>query len=359
MSLAVEQPITRLSRAMLTALYGLEGAFRALHPPRLRALRVETAQLLAPLADGAAALRETPAPEELHRFCAALANAAATIERAVRLFTEDGPPTEVVPRMLDAMRAHCRAQEALYPLRVVVPLLGRYFAESALHERLGELDPSPLEGVRTGLHRARGPGGEERGAFTLYVPERYDGRRALPLVVALHGGHGAGGDFVWTWLREARSRQFLLLAPTARGSTWSLEHPDVDRTNIERMVQFVGERWNVDPARVLLTGLSDGATFTLLAGLRRDSPFTALAPVAGVLVPSIEREAARGRRIYLVHGALDWMFPVALARMAREQLAAAGAAVTYRELPDLSHTYPREENDGILRWFDPSLAAAA
>jgi hypothetical protein len=25
-------------------------------------------------------------------------------------------------------------------------------------------------------------------------------------------------------------------------------------------------------------------------------------------------------------------------------------------LPDLSHTYPRAENDRILTWFDPALA---
>jgi phospholipase/carboxylesterase len=65
---------------------------------------------------------------------------------------------------------------------------------------------------------------------------------------------------------------------------------------------------------------------------------------------------ARGRRIYLVHGALDWMFPVELARGARDALADAGALLCYREIEDLSHTYPREENARILEWLDPRLA---
>ena len=34
-----------------------------------------------------------------------------------------------------------------------------------------------------------------------------------------------------------------------------------------------------------------------------------------------------------------------------EALSAAGARVVYRELADLSHTYPREENARILEWF--------
>ena len=123
------------------------------------------------------------------------------------------------------------------------------------------------------------------------------------------------------------------------------------------MVAFVAQQWRVDTTHVLLTGLSDGATFALLGGLSPESPFTHLAPVSGVLTPSANLEAARRRRIYLVHGALDWMFPVPMARMARDQLQAAGADVTYREIEDLSHTYPREENDRILRWFDPALRA--
>lgn len=45
------------------------------------------------------------------------------------------------------------------------------------------------------------------------------------------------------------------------------------------------------------------------------------------------------------------MFPVDVARTARDALTAAGAALTYREVDDLSHTYPREENARILDWL--------
>jgi phospholipase/carboxylesterase len=45
------------------------------------------------------------------------------------------------------------------------------------------------------------------------------------------------------------------------------------------------------------------------------------------------------------------MFPVHTARMAREALLAAGARLVYRELEDLSHTYPRDENPKVLDWL--------
>ena len=257
------------------------------------------------------------------------------------------------------MRVHAEAQETLYPLRNAFPSVSRFFVEPALHDRIETLEPDPAEGASVGLHDANNAL-DARGGFSLYVPETYDGASPWPLVVALHGGSGHGREFLWTWLREARGRRFLLLAPTARGSTWSLAGADVDGAALRSMVSYVCGRWAVDREHVLLTGLSDGATYTLLCGLQPDMPFTALAPVSGVLHPanlaSGNLEGARGRRIYLVHGALDWMFPVAIARMARDALAGAGADLEYREIEDLSHTYPREENGRILRWFDPRLA---
>ena len=51
------------------------------------------------------------------------------------------------------------------------------------------------------------------------------------------------------------------------------------------------------------------------------------------------------------HGALDWMFPIEMARGAAQALEAAGAAVTYREIDDLSHTYPSDMNGAMLEWL--------
>jgi phospholipase/carboxylesterase len=59
----------------------------------------------------------------------------------------------------------------------------------------------------------------------------------------------------------------------------------------------------------------------------------------------------RGLPIHIVHGAQDWMFPPGVAQSARDALEQAGAAVIHREIADLSHTYPRDENAAILDWF--------
>jgi phospholipase/carboxylesterase len=114
-------------------------------------------------------------------------------------------------------------------------------------------------------------------------------------------------------------------------------------------------RWNIDATKLLLTGMSDGGTFCYVTGLERASAFTHLAPIAASFHPLMAEmaDAERLQRlpVFLVHGRLDWMFPVQVARQTRDALSAAGAEVTYRELDDLSHCYPSEMNAPILRWL--------
>jgi phospholipase/carboxylesterase len=190
----------------------------------------------------------------------------------------------------------------------------------------------------------------------LYVPEYYTPDRASPLVMALHGGSGNGRAFLWSWLSDARSRGAIVVAPTAIGATWALMGDDADTPNLARILDLVQARWNVDPQRLLLTGMSDGGTFCYVSGLRGDSPFTHLAPVASTFHPLMAQFADAGRLrglpIHPVHGRLDWMFPVETAREAQRALALAGADVSYRELDDLSHCYPREINVPLLDWLD-------
>jgi phospholipase/carboxylesterase len=207
----------------------------------------------------------------------------------------------------------------------------------------------------TGIfHDANEPG--SRGGFSVYVPEYYTPEQALPLVMALHGGSGNGRGFLWSWLRDARSRGAILIAPTATGQTWALMGDDPDTPNLMRILKQVRLRWNIDQKRMLLTGMSDGGTFCYVTGFESASPFTHLAPVSATFHPLMaemaDAERLRGLPIHIVHGKLDWMFPVQVARQTRQALSAAGADVTYRELDDLSHCYPREMNAEILGWLN-------
>jgi phospholipase/carboxylesterase len=265
-----------------------------------------------------------------------------------------------------ALRHAPRAQEALYALAAKLPPVSEFFTDPA---RRGDAALTALlaEPARenTGISHHHSEAGS-RGGFSLYVPEYYTPDRAWPLVMALHGGSGNGRGFLWSWLRDARSFGAILVAPTATGSTnsskstpikntWALMGDDTDTPNLSRILDCVRGRWNIDPSKLLLTGMSDGGTFCYVTGLESASPFTHLAPVSATFHPLMaemaDAERLRGLPIYLVHGRLDWMFPVQVARQTRDALASAGADVTYREIDDLSHCYPREINAEILDWL--------
>jgi len=257
--------------------------------------------------------------------------------------------------------------EALYPLAAALPPVNRFFLDPALrsdaaaqarfmrertHDKVGVMCFAPDDG---------GGADGERGGFWLYVPEDYSPERAYPFVMALHGGSGNGRQFLWSWLRDARSRGAILAAPSSVGSTWALAGDDEDTPNLARILDFVRANWTIDPARLLLTGMSDGGTFTYVSGLEGGSPFTHLAPVSAAFHPllaeMIEPERIQKLPIHIVHGALDWMFPPTMAREAERVLTTAGARVVYREIENLSHTYPREINTVLLAWLSGESAA--
>ena len=347
---------------LLRTLDGFAWAGRRLHPPWASRLVDALEPLRVPLDSALSRVRAIGWPDGVREDGERLESAAVHALDALDRFaaaTSDPTPAMALYR---GMRRQVQAVEALYPLWSALPPVNRHFLEESVRGNAALIDRL-LAGA--GAHDGPGVGvlhsendRRERGGVSLYIPEHWDRAARWPLVVALHGGSGHGADFLWTWVREARSRGFILMAPTAGFDTWSLLAPEIDGSRIAALVEQVATTWNVDRSRVLLTGMSDGATFSLCYGLREGTPFTHLAPISGVLAPLDPRERAGAvdKPVYLVHGALDWMFPVAIARMAHKELERWGARVTYRELEDLSHTYPRDENARILDWMGVELS---
>ena len=352
---SLEDVIAATVDALMAALAPLGFVARHLHPGDLDAVLEAAGTPDETLSAAFGHFRAAVWPEQLASFRAQVEKSAeATLEAwgALRLAAVGGD----IRRAYRALRSEARAQEALFPLARVIPAVSLFFLDpdrredAALKADLAQGMGQPNRGV---LHADNADG--QRGGFSLFVPEDTSDHTPRPLVVALHGGSGHGRSFLWHWVRTARSRGLIVAAPTAIGGTWALNGEDLDTPNINRMVDFIAARWPVDPTRLLLTGMSDGGTFTLLSGLQSDSRFTHLAPFAAsfhpILIEMSERSRLANLPIHLVHGALDWMFPVDIARTARDAFRAAGANITYLELDDLSHTYPRDAQPELVDWF--------
>lgn len=340
--------IAALTTATLRAMEAMSTQARHLHPAEFAPPAPDAALPQALAASRAFAWpdRWAPVRDCLERAATAMAEGQAALAEATTM-----------PEAWRALRALPRAMEAIYPLAAFLPAISRYFLEPALREdaalaaRLAAAPPG-RDGV--GVMHLDAPAGT-RGACSLYVPEYYDAARPWPLVVALHGGHGDGARFLWNWVRAARGQGVAVLAPTALGTTWSILEPELDGPNIARMIAEVSARWNLDPARRLLTGMSDGGSFTYSLGLSAEPAFSHLAPVAAnfhpVLTMAMNPEHSRGLPIRILHGARDWMFPPDVALSAAQLLRQVGARVECHIAAGLGHNYPMEESAAILDWF--------
>lgn len=321
-------------------------------------LREVSEALLAGLPVQLAALMPPATLQTAHRqLCAAL----EVWTRAVaRLLAGSGPDFGLA--FIESRRLWCEGLALAYGLRREFPALQGYWCSDDARSRLTNFDtPAAETTVPVGVQQEAAS--SSHAAYALYVPECYTSTRAWPVIVCLHGAYGHGHEYLWTWLRVARSQGCIVLAPKSRGPTWSLLEPELDIESIRAMLASLAERYHIDAQRIYLSGLSDGGSFTFLLGLSCPSLFAGVAPVAGVLHPVADRllRAKQGLQLplFVVHGARDFIFDVRTVRSNCALLEKLGYPITYTELPEWGHAYTDSINERLVwPWF-AALGGAA
>lgn len=167
---------------------------------------------------------------------------------------------------------------------------------------------------------------------TLYVPASA-GTRPSPLLVLLHGGGGRADDFREAFLPLVDEFGVAIVTLDSRDNTWdgidSPYGPDV--LSIDAALKHVFDRVAVDPARIALGGLSDGASYALSVGLANGDLFTHLVAVApGPFDPP--GPPLGQPRIFVGHGVRDNVYSVQMSRRRTvPRLKQEGYDVTYFE----------------------------
>jgi len=293
-----------------------------------------------------ASMTPPDAMRDVHpRLCIAMSE----LSKAFDLFMRK-PGPEWTLAFLHSRGAFCRALYQLYDLRDRLPIIAQHFLMEGAKAPIAN-----ASAATTGfIQRKRN---EARSDYTLYIPEDYSPERPLRLIVAMHGGYGQGAEYIWTWLRPARSRGYAVLSPKSFDVTWDMSVPSNDTRSVMRMLEEVTREYAIDPAHIYLTGLSDGGIFTYILGLDQSHLFRGLAPVAGALHPIVDPMLRQGRGkdtpMLVVHGVHDFIFPVAFTRQTCKLLNDIGYQVKYEELPEWGHAYPYSINERmVLPWFE-------
>lgn len=146
----------------------------------------------------------------------------------------------------------------------------------------------------------------------------------VPLVLVLHGGGGNGLNVESTtdFTSLARSKGFIVAYPegTARGRggllTWNAGHccghamqSDIDDVGfIGALIDDLSRRYPIDPKRVYVTGISNGAMMTHRVGRELPQKVAAIATVVGDIFGD-ERLPATGVSALMINGMVDESIP--------------------------------------------------
>jgi phospholipase/carboxylesterase len=186
---------------------------------------------------------------------------------------------------------------------------------------------------------------------TLYIPRAAKVDTSLPLLVWLHGGGGRAKDIRHIF-PLAEELGIVILAIDARHNTWDgIDSPfGPDVLFIDAALRHTFERVAIDPQRIGLGGLSDGASYALALGRANGDIFTHLIAVApGRLNPPAPPTGQP--RILVAHGTRDNVYNVVWSRrFIVPGLKSEGYDVSYLEF-DGPHWVPAPVGRKVLEWL--------
>ena len=173
--------------------------------------------------------------------------------------------------------------------------------------------PRPPDDVaEPGLYKLE-LGIERDGA--LYIPDA-DGPR--PLLVVFHGATMHSGLMARPLLSVADDFGVVLLIPDSRGPTWDIiaertYGPDIEFT--DRALDLAFGQCKVDPERVGIAGVSDGASYALSVGVGNGDLFSKIVAWSpGFMVPM---EVIGKPAVFVSHGVYDRILRRRLPRVRR------------------------------------------
>ena len=183
--------------------------------------------------------------------------------------------------------------------------------------------------------------------FAVTVPDGYDPARRYQVRIQLHGGVGGRatnapvGNGTVGALTGAE-QIYVVPYAWAEAPWWS---PD-QVLNLAAIVDRVKRLYNVDENRVVLSGVSDGATGALYVAMRETTPFASILPLNGYLMVLALRDIddglifannLRNKPLFAVNGGRDPLYPTRVVDPYIEHLKHGGVSIDYHPQPNAAH----------------------
>jgi phospholipase/carboxylesterase len=190
----------------------------------------------------------------------------------------------------------------------------------------------------------------------LLVPASYDPATPTPLMLSLHGAGGSSQRSIEAFGPYAEAEGFVLLAPDSREATWDgiTGTYGADVRFVDDALAITFARCNISPARLIIEGFSDGASYGLGLGLANGDLFTHVMAFSPGFIPGFEGDPVGRPPVFVAHGTNDGVLPIdATSRPIVERLQDQGYDVLFVEHGS-GHAIPASVADQAIAW---SLAA--
>ena len=194
--------------------------------------------------------------------------------------------------------------------------------------------------------------------YTLDIPQTYTPSREYQVRVQLHGGvtgrddgeiRGAGSIG-----QLAGAEQIYVLPISWKDAPW---WSNAQLENMSAILDSLKRAYNVDENRIVLSGVSDGATANYYFAMRDTTPFAAFLPLNGALAVlqndsmKIEGELFPqnlvNKPFFMVNGGKDPLYPPDIVEPYLDHLKRGGVEMTYHQQPDGVHNtawWPQEKD---------------
>jgi dipeptidyl aminopeptidase/acylaminoacyl peptidase len=183
--------------------------------------------------------------------------------------------------------------------------------------------------------------------YAVNIPEGYDPSRRYQVRFQLHGGIGGRSDNKPRGTGEigplAGAEQIYVLPYAWNEAPW---WGNDQILNLDAIIDSLKRTYNIDENRVVLSGVSDGATGAYFIAMRDTTPFASFLPLNGFLMVLANNEVEDGRifpnnlrnkPLFVINGGKDRLYPISIVEPFTNHLAANGVDIEYHPQPEGEH----------------------
>ncbi len=213
--------------------------------------------------------------------------------------------------------------------------------------------------------------------YAVNIPPTYDPARRYQVRFQLHGGIGGRTENKPRGTGEigalAGAEQIYVLPYAWDEEPW---WGDDQILNLNAIIDTLKRTYNIDENRVVLSGVSDGATGSYYIAMHDTTPFASFLPLNGFILVLANGEIDDGRTfpnnllnkpLFVVNGGQDPLYPIRLVEPFTRHLMSNGVDIAYDPQPDGVHNtmwwpevkdvfekfvadHPRNPNPDKLTW---------